>query len=136
MSMVMDHDLNKRHYELHTAQRDQGLDLVVVELDYTVVPFKMTVGSLTSCPLNDNGQEEIRRKWDRVVKTARSENGNLVKRCLVSAGETFKLLMEPGNFVCHCDDHDESEGGCEGEDEDENNNATVIYRRSIESADR
>lgn len=105
MSLIMDNDLRKRHYELHVTQRDEGLDLVVAELNYTVVPFTMKVGSLTTCPFNDNGEEEIRAKWDGVVAQARSSGGNLVKRCLVPTGETSKLLMEPGNFVCHCDDY-------------------------------
>ena len=38
MSLIMDHDLAKNHYKLHAVQQDEGLDLVVVELDYTVVP--------------------------------------------------------------------------------------------------
>jgi hypothetical protein len=111
MRKVMNRDLEIRHYEVHTAKRDQGLDIVVVEFDYTVVPFKMTVGSLTSCPLNDNDEEEIRTKWDRVLEGTRSTNSNLVMRCLVPTGETYKLMMEAGNIVCHCDDHDGDENG-------------------------
>jgi hypothetical protein len=110
MHTVMSHDLNKRHYEVHAVRRDQDLDIVVVEFDYTVVPFKMNVGSLTSCPLDDNGSEEIRAKWDRVLDLARSTNCNLIKRWLVPTGETSKLMMESGNLECHCDDHDEYEG--------------------------
>jgi hypothetical protein len=115
MRMVMDSDLNSRHYEVHAAKRDQDLDIVVVEFDYTVVPFKMAVGSLTSCPLDDNGQEEIRAKWDGVVAVARSTDQNLVKRWKVPTGETSKLMMEAGHIVCHCDDHDSGQDNDDGQ---------------------
>ncbi|KIM90307.1 hypothetical protein PILCRDRAFT_812049 [Piloderma croceum F 1598] len=105
MSTVMNNDLKIRHYEVHSVKRNQDLDIVVVHFDYTVVPFKMTVGSLTSCPLDDNGESEIRAKWDGVVDHARRTNSNLVKRWLVPTGETSKLMMEAGNIVCHCDDN-------------------------------
>ena len=59
----------------------------------------MKVGSLTTCPFNDNGAEELRAKWDGVVAQARSGNANLVKRSLVSTGETSKLVVAPANFV-------------------------------------
>ena len=91
----------KNHYKRHKVQRAEGLDLVVAELNYTVVPFTMKVGSLTTCPFNDNGAEELRAKWDGVVAQARSANTNLVKRRLVLTGETsnWKLVMAPANFV-------------------------------------
>jgi hypothetical protein len=105
MSTVMNNDLRIRHYEVHAVKRNQDLDIVVVDFDYTVVPFKMTVGSLTSSPLDDNGESEIRAKWDGVVDRARETNCNLVKRWLVPTGETSKLMMEAGNIICHCDDN-------------------------------
>ena len=97
----MDHALEKNHYKLHRVQRDEGLDLVVAELNYTVVPFTMKVGSLTTCLFNDNGAEELRAKWDGLVAQARSGNANLVKHHLVSTGETsnWKLVVAPANFV-------------------------------------
>jgi len=104
MNTVMNNDLKTRHYEVHAVKRNQDLDIVVVDFDYTVVPFKMTVGSLNSCPLDDNGEREIRAKWDGVVDRARRTNSNLIKRWLVPTGETAKLMMEAGNIICHCDD--------------------------------
>ena len=47
---------------------------MVAELDYTFVRFTMKVGSLTMCPFNDNGAEELRAKWDGLVAQARSGN--------------------------------------------------------------
>jgi hypothetical protein len=104
MRTVMNNDLEIRHYEVHAVKRNQDLDIVVVDFNYTVVPFKMIIGSLTSCSLNDNGEIEIRAKWDGVVDHARKTNSNLIKRWLVPTGETSKLMMEAGNIVCHCDD--------------------------------
>jgi len=104
MRTVMHNDLRMRHYEVHTAKRNQDLDIVIVDFDYTVVPFTMTVGSFSSRPLDDNGEKEIRAKWDGVVEYARNTNRNLLKRWLVPTGETSKLMMEAGMIVCHCDD--------------------------------
>ena len=104
MRTVMNNDLKLRHYEVHTVKRDERLDIVIVEFDYTVVPFKMVVGSLASCPLDDNGQDEVRAKWDRVLEHARKTKQNLIKRWRVPTGETAKLMMEAGNIICRCDD--------------------------------
>lgn len=88
---VAQSELAKRSEEISRQWSKQHPMIPVVELDFTVFPMKMTVGSATSLrPSDYDTNPEERSSWDAAVNRAQQEHSAISRFC-IPEGEYRKV---------------------------------------------
>jgi len=94
---VIDHDLAFFSDRINEVATKDGVNPVVVELDYTDIPMKIGVGSLHSMPAPETCQcdTSMRQKWDHMVELAqKSSSKRILVRAFIPGGTSPKVKLQ------------------------------------------
>lgn len=97
LGVLVENELRLRHFKILKRCKELGIVCPVVEVDFTEMPFQITIGSRKLFAPKEY-DEAMKRMWERTLRDIPEERGTGIVRVLYPLGLGSKYMVTDRDF--------------------------------------